>query len=272
MSFKFVVTSMLMQCALVIATRFAQAEDVDVSEGLNAGPFASAQTYQDTVIDFGALAQGQYRGQKVPMPFGYEALVLGSTFRGQHSSGHATGKTAEAGPVVDRFGDGKTLFLQMTPDGLTYGKQEEWARYTGYGAKAKKTVSVETVLGHRPLAVVFPKPQYAFGIELKRLFRMKQHDGSGHNDRHIRVKAFGANGALVAERRYMIDSVFSASFVRCQYSQDITAIQITSNVDGGIALSKLTFDLSSQPPDTTRSAQKVLPFGFEFLPCNSLMG
>lgn len=248
------------------------AQELAESEGLNLGPLAASESYLDEVVDFGALGQSQYRGKRFPVHLRHGALKIGSVFKGQYLSAHTTGNMADSGPVIDHFGDGKTLFLEMIPEGLTYGKREKYTRTVGYGAQAKKTVTVETVLGHRPLAVVFPRPQYAFGIEVKRLFRMDQRDGAGKNDRHIRVKAFGANGDLVAERRIMVADVFSASFVRCQYSQDVTALQITSNVDGGIALSKLSFDTSPEPPETTRKAQADLPEGFEFMPCSSPMG
>ncbi|MBO9474446.1 hypothetical protein J7413_12920 [Shimia sp. R10_1] len=257
-------------CALVGTA--VSAQDVAVSEGLNTGPLTSSEQFQDEVVDFGALGQTQYRGKRFPVHLRHGALKIGSVFKGQYLSAHTTGNTSDSGPVIDRFGDGKTLFLEMISEGLTYGKREKYTRTVGYGAQAKKTVTVETVLGHRPLAVVFPRPQYAFGIEVKRLFRMEQHDGAGKNDRHIRVKAFGANGDVVAERRIIVADVFSASFVRCQYSQDVMALQITSNVDGGIALSKLSFDTSPKPPETTRKAQVDLPEGFEFMPCNSPMG
>lgn len=261
-------------CALVGTA--VSAQGVAVSEGLNTGPLSSSEQYLDEIIDFGALGQSQFRGKRFSGLIRLDGLKLGSVFEGQHAVGATTGRTSRSGPTLKLVGRSKrshsAQFFEYFSQGLTSGYETQFFRSSGFGKKAVRETLSDVIYGSAPIAVAFPRPQYAFGIEVKRLFRMDQHDGVGKNDRHIRVKAFGANGDLVAERRIMIADVFSASFVRCQYSEDVTALQITSNVDGGIALSKLSFDTSPEPPETTRKAQADLPEGFEFMPCSSLMG
>ncbi|NIZ61132.1 hypothetical protein DL239_09100 [Sedimentitalea sp. CY04] len=266
----------LFMCLFISPLFAGENVDPSVSQGLNRAPLDSALAYLSSGIDFRTIGTTIFNFAPKIRPFDVGDLTIGYSFEGQYMSGNLTGTTSDLGPKIKRFPKNRKglapPFMTVTRSGLTTGRITRYNRYTGYGATAEVETITEEILGTSPLSIVFPVAQYAFGIEVERLFRMEQTDRPAKDDNHIRVKAFNSDGNMIGERRFAIGATFSAAFVRCQYTQDVTAIQITSSVQGGIALGSVTYDNGATPPPVTAESQETLPEGFEYLPCLQLMG